>query len=152
MKIISKKQEDTPSNLSSYTPIRSIFDDFFRFPTFTDDFFLRPSLGVSNISADVWEEGDNVMVKMALPGVNKDDIKIDVERDSVRISGHTKKEEKEDSNKKYYFRSMESSFEQSFNLPAMIDTEKVEATFKDGVLEVKLPKAEQYKPKQIKVN
>ena len=72
--------------------------------------------------------------------------------DSVTISGHSKKEERsDDDSKKYYFRSMDSSYEQSFNLPTKIDPDKAEAEFRDGVLTIKMPKANEVKPKQIEI-
>ncbi len=88
---------------------------------------------------------------MALPGVSKDDVVLEIESDIIRIQGGKKVQKEDDKNKKYYFRSMETHFEQTFNLPKVVDAEKAEAKFKDGVLEVKLPKAEQYKPKRISI-
>jgi HSP20 family protein len=144
MKIITRDNNERPMRY----PIRSIFDDFFT-PSIweTQTFFNTPTL-----SADLWEEKDDVFVKMALPGISKEDIKINIMADTVSISGHTKKEEKsDDDSKKYYFRSMESSYEQSFNLPTKIDPDKAEAEFKDGVLTIKMPKANEVKPKQIEI-
>lgn len=150
MKIV--KRDDTKRTYpTSYFPFRSVFDDFFT-PTVWDDFFVsQPSF--SNLSADLWEEKDNIFVKMALPGIKKEDIKITINADNISISGLSKKEdESKEKEKKYYFRSMESSFEQSFNLPTKIDPDNVHAEFKDGVLTVKLPKAEEVKPKEIEIH
>jgi HSP20 family protein len=148
MKIV-KRDDGRRSYPSTYTPVRSIFDDFFA-PTLWDDFFTtQPSF--SNLSADVWEEKDDIFVKMALPGIKKDDIKITINEDNISIKGQSKDEEKEDKDKKYYFRSMETSFEQSFNLPTKVDPEKVDAEFKDGVLTVKLPKTEEVKPREVEI-
>ncbi len=147
-----KRKDGTQLPISTYTPVRSIFDDFFGMPSLMDEFFARPAIPrYPNISADIWEEDDNFFVKMALPGVEKEEIDIEVEADYVRIKGGQKKEEKDDTNKKYYFKSLETQFEQTFNLPTAVDASKVEASFKDGVLEVKLPKAEEYKPKKITI-
>jgi HSP20 family protein len=148
MKIV-KRDDGRRSYPSTYTPVRSIFDDFFA-PTLWDDFFTtQPSF--SNLSADVWEEKDDIFVKMALPGIKKDDIKITINEDNISIKGQSKDEEKEDKDKKYYFRSMETSFEQSFNLPTKVDPDKVDAEFKDGVLTVKLPKTEEVKPREVEI-
>jgi HSP20 family protein len=147
MKIV-KRDNGKRSYPSTYTPVRSIFDDFFA-PTLWDDFFTTPSL--SNLSADVWEEKDEIFVKMALPGIKKDDIKITINEDNISIKGQSKDEEKEDKDKKYYFRSMETSFEQSFNLPTKVNPDDVDAKFKDGVLTVKLPKADEVKPREIEI-
>ena len=148
MKIV-KRDDSRRTYPSTYTPIRSVFDEFFA-PTVWDDFFTTQSFG--SLSADIWEEENDVYVKMALPGVDKDDIKITINEDNISIVGNSKKEEEEkDKKRKYYYRSMESSFEQSFNLPTKVDPEKVEAEFKDGVLTVQLPKADEVKPREVKI-
>jgi HSP20 family protein len=149
MKII-KRDDSKRSYPSTYTPFRSIFDDFLA-PTVWDDFFTtQPSF--SNLSADIWEEKDNIFVKMALPGIKKDDIKITINEDNISIKGEAKEEEKDDKERKYYFRSMESAFEQSFNLPTKVNPDKVDAQFKDGVLKIKLPKADEVKPREIEIH
>ena len=149
MKIISRSS--APRRVQRYTPVNSLMDDFFRTPSLLDEFF-NSQLSTASVAADVWEENDEIMISMALPGVKKDDVEIEINADRVTIKGHTKDEEELDENKKYYFRSMESSFEQSFNLPTVVDADGAEAGFEDGVLTVRLPKSEQYKPKQIKVS
>lgn len=152
MKDITRK-DGTKVPITSYSPVRSIFDDFFTTSSLIDELMARPTLPkYTNLSADIWEEENNFFVKMALPGVKKDDIDIEVDADYVRIKGGTKKEDKEDTKKKFYFRSLETQFEQTFNLPSSIDVSKVEASFKDGVLELKLPKSEEYKPRKISIN
>ncbi len=149
MKII-KRDDNRRTYPSVYTPFRSVFDEFFT-PTVWDEFFTtQPS--VSSLAADIWEEKENIFVKMALPGVKKEDIKITINEDNISIFGNTKKEEEEkDEGKKYYFKSLESSFEQSFNLPTKVNPDSVEAEFKDGILEVKLPKADEVKPREIEI-
>ena len=151
---ITKREENNPQvSTSLYTPVRSIFDDFFRMPSLMDDMFSRTMMSAySNLSADIWEEDDNYFVKMALPGVSKDEINIEIDQDVIRISGSKKVEEKDEGKRKYYFRSLDTKFEQSFNLPTVVDADRAEANFKDGVLEVKLPKAEQFKPKKIAIS
>ena len=132
-----------------FRPINSVFDDFL-VPTIWNDFFSA-GLVQRNLFADVWEDSDNVYIKMAMPGVNKDDIKVEITGDTVSISGHVKEEDKEEGKNKYYFRSLERSFEQTFNLPTLVDSEKSTAEYKDGILMLTLPKSEQVKPKQIAV-
>lgn len=148
MKIV-RRDDGKRSYPTTYTPFRSIFDDFFT-PTVWDDFFTSPT-SYSNLSADVWEENDDVFVKMALPGIKKEDIKITINEDNISIKGATTEKEEDDKDKKYYYRSMESSFEQRFNLPTKVDPDKAEAEFKDGVLQVKLPKADEVKPREIEI-
>ena len=139
MKIV--KRDDISPN-RNYYPIRSIFDDFFwdEFPVVSQ-----------TPSANVWEENDTVHVEMAVPGLKREDIDITITSDSITISGNTKTEEKEDSKKKYYYRSMESSFEQSFNLPTKVDSNKAKAKLDNGIIHITLPKADEVKPKQITI-
>ncbi len=147
MKIIKR----TPQTQDvQFRPVNSMFDEFL-FPAIWNDFF-GTGLTQKNLFADVWEDKDNVYIKMAMPGVNKDNIKIEITGDMVSISGNIQEtEEKGEKDKKYYFRSLERSFEQTFNLPTLVDADRSKAEYKDGVLMLTLPKSEQVKPKQIEV-
>jgi HSP20 family protein len=145
MKIIKR---DNNANNAVYTPIRSIWDDFFTVPSLLDEpYFNSP---MREISADIWQEDDNIFVKMAVPGIKEEDLNITVENDFLKISATRKEEEKKDTDKKYLYRSMSSSFEQTFNLPNQVDTDAAEAKLEDGVVTIKLPKSEEQKAKQIK--
>ena len=108
--------------------------------------------GMWTPAVDIYENHDSVVVKAELPGVEKDQISVEVKDGILSLRGERKfeKEVKEES----YHRIERSygNFQRSFSLPVSVDQEKVTAKFKDGVLEVKLPKKEQAKPKQIKVN
>ena len=102
-------------------------------------------------AVDIAEHDDAYVVKVELPGVNKDDVKITLESNVLTISGD-KKQEKE-TKKENYHRVERSygSFQRSFTLPSTIKSEKIDASYKDGVLLVSLPKAEEAKTKQIEV-
>lgn len=151
---ITKRDNNNTQQLAttSYSPIRTMFDDFFRMPSLIDEMFNRSLMpSYSSLSADVWEEDENFFIRMALPGISKDGVEIEIDADTIRIRGSKRTEEKEDSKRKYYFKSLDTQFEQSFNLPTVVDADKAQATFKDGVLEVRLPKAEAYKPKKLTI-
>lgn len=128
----------------------SIWDEFFRFPTFSDEFFTPSTF--KSVSADLWEDEKNVYIKMAMPGINTEDIKIEMQEDVITLSGNTKSEEKDESKNKYYFKSMESSFEQSFRLPCKVDSDSADAKFESGVLKITLPKSKEQEKKVIKVS
>ena len=100
---------------------------------------------------DIFEEGDNFVVKAEIPGMKKEDIEVNLTDDMVTISGEKKQEEKVE--KKDYYRLERSygSFTRSFRLPKEVRTDKAKATFKDGVLEVKVPKTEEAKKKEKKI-
>ncbi|KKR05777.1 MAG: Heat shock protein, Hsp20 family [candidate division WS6 bacterium GW2011_GWF2_39_15] len=133
-----------------YTPFRSVFDDFFMSPF--DDFFTMTPSTSKNLWADMYEEDGNYVVKMALPGIKEDDVKISLEDGVLKIVASSKSEEKEEGKKRYLYKSMESSYEQRFNLPGKVDADKAEAKLEDGVITVKLPKTEEEKARQIKIS
>ena len=103
-------------------------------------------------SVDIFEDDDKLVLSVEVPGIDKKDIKINVENNVLSISGERKFEQEE---KKDNFRRIErryGSFYRSFTLPRAVDTEKIEATTKNGVLEITLPKREEAKPRQIEVS
>ena len=111
----------------------------------------RPAEVYGAYEVDIWDDPEHVYVEAELPGINKDDINISIEGGVLSIQGKKKaKEEKEVKGvhlqERYY-----GSFSRGFTLPSTVDTEKVEATFKDGVLRIVLKKIEKAKAKQIDV-
>ncbi len=133
------------------------FEDVFRkpFSLLRPSWFPRvrfPEIEEITPTIDVFEEGDNVVVKAELPGMGKEDIDVKVTDDIVTISGEKKKEEKVE--KKNYYRMERSygSFTRSLRLPTEVQTEKAVAKFKEGVLEVRIPKTEEAKKKEKKVS
>jgi HSP20 family protein len=102
-------------------------------------------------SVDIFEDKDDIVVKAEIPGIAKDDVNVNVTDNTITISGEKKKEEKVE--KKDYYRLERSfgSFSRTFHLPAEVQTNKAKATFKDGVLEVRMQKTEEAKKKETKV-
>lgn len=103
-------------------------------------------------AVDIIDEKDDIRVRADLPGMKKEEIEVSVNNDTLSIKGE-KREEKE-IKEKDYVRSERyyGAFHRSFTLPAGVDSQKVNAAYKDGVLEITLPKREDAKPKQIKVD
>lgn len=102
-------------------------------------------------AVDVYESDDDFLVKADLPGMEKNDIDISVHDGILTIKGE-KKLEKEYKDKSYiraerYY----GSFTRSIEIPSEVDAEKVKASYKNGVLELLIPKKEEAKPKQIKI-
>jgi len=100
---------------------------------------------------DIVETEDDLVLKADLPDVKLEDIDVDVENETLSIKGERRFEK--EANGKGYHRIERSygSFVRSFSVPSSVDTEKVSADYKNGVLTVKLPKKEAAKPKQVKV-
>mgnify|MGYP003392735325 CR=1 FL=1 len=107
--------------------------------------------GLWSPAVDIIDEKDQIRIKADLPGLKKEDIEVSADNDVLTIKGE-KKEEKE-IKEKDYVRSERyyGVFHRSFSLPTGVDPQKVNATYKDGVLEVTLSKREDAKPKQVKV-
>ena len=103
---------------------------------------------------DVQDKKDKLLVKAELPGMEKDDINITVEDNYLLIKGEKKvEEEKENKEKGYYHRECTyGSFQRAINLPREVDTEKIDASYKNGVLKLTLPKKEEAKPKHIDID
>jgi HSP20 family protein len=91
------------------------------------------------------------VVKAELPGMKKEDIDVSLTEDTITISGEKKKEEKIEKKDYYSLERSYGSFKRSFSLPAEVQTEKASAKFKDGVLEIRIPKTEEAKKKEKKV-
>ena len=108
--------------------------------------------GMWTPAVDIYENNDSVVVKAELPGVERDQISVEVKDGILTLRGERKfeKEVKEES----YHRIERSygNFQRSFSLPVSVEQDEVTARFKDGVLEVILPKKEQARPKQIQVD
>lgn len=100
---------------------------------------------------DVYETPNEVVVKAVVPGIKPDDVEITLTGNRLSIQGETK-EETEDKNKNYIRRETRyGSFSRTLELPTGIQTDKADAKFENGILTINLPKAEEVKPKTIKV-
>jgi len=102
-------------------------------------------------SLDIFEEGDKIVVKAEMPGIKKEDVEVSVTDHRMRISGEKKREEKVEKKNYYWEERSYGSFLRSFQLPSEVQTDKVEAKFKDGILEIRIPKTEEAKSKEKKV-
>lgn len=102
-------------------------------------------------SVDIFEEGNEIVMKADLPGIKKDDIKIDLTENLLTISGEKKKKEKLEREGYYRFERSYGSFCRRFELPGDLDTEKIKAHFEDGVLEVRIPMTKEAEKKHKKI-
>ena len=125
-----------------------MFDDpFFRIGKLDDD-----SMGMWNPKVDLYEKDDNFVIKAELPGVVKKDITIDLKDRILTLSGERSYDN--DVKEENYYRRERSygKFQRAFTLPADVDSDKIKAEFKDGVLQVEVPKPEEQKPKQVTIH
>jgi len=103
-------------------------------------------------SLDVIDEKDQLVVKVDLPGLTKKDVNVSVEDKYLTIRGEKKHEENIKQDNYLRVERQHGQFTRSICLPEHVDVNKTKANFKDGVLELKLPKKEEHKPKQIEVD
>ena len=122
-----------------------------------EDSFIRPGAwplpfdGGFSVPADVIETKDNIVVKLSAPGVKPEDIEIAVVGDTLTIKGETKSEEQFEEGSYIRKERRFGSFQRTFSLPTSVASDKAKAEFEHGVLTLTLPKAEEAKPKSIKV-
>jgi len=125
-----------------------LFDEDFFFPFFTTRYHSMPAVNIK-------EDEKKFVLDLAVPGIDKKDLKIELNEDVLTISSE-RKEEKEETREDYKRREFSyASFCRSFSLPENVDRDKIEANYKDGILTVTLPKIHEEKSKltkQIKIS
>lgn len=131
-----------------------MFDEFFKRP-FSSLLSRTPWLhslpemeSISAPNVDVYEEGDNIVVKAEVPGISKEEIEVTFKDNVLTISGEKKKEEKVEQKNYFQLERSYGSFSRSVYLPTEVKSEEASATFRDGVLEITIPKTEE--SKQVK--
>ena len=106
-----------------------------------------------NISIDVVRKPDEIIVKASLPGIKPDDIDITVEENLLTLKAQRAEEFKTGDDTAYLIRERTSgSYYRALRLPDTVDVDKIRSEYEHGVLTITLPKMEEKKPKQIKVN
>jgi HSP20 family protein len=112
--------------------------------------FQRATL--SDIPAvDVYDQNDELIVKAEIPGLEKDEVDVSIEGNTLTIKGEKHKEHEVKHQDYYRAERTFGAFSRSVELPVSVQTDKVNATFKNGVLEIRLPKSEEAKKSVIKV-
>ncbi|HZV36677.1 MAG TPA: Hsp20/alpha crystallin family protein [Verrucomicrobiae bacterium] len=108
-------------------------------------------LSVWNPAIDLFEDADTVTVKAELPGMKKEEIEVSLHDGMLSISGERKSEQKYEDAQTHRSERFVGVFQRSITLPAAVKGDQVKAQYKDGILTVTLPKAEEAKRKQIEV-
>lgn len=120
---------------------------FFNEPFFSGSDFFVPAFP----KLDIEDKKDSIVIKADIPGVDQKDINIEAQEDCLVIQGKTE-ESKEEKSKNYYRQERKSgSFYREIPLPCAVDSKAVTASFKNGVLEVHLPKIDTKNEKRVKV-
>jgi HSP20 family protein len=112
---------------------------------------LWPRLGEWELPIDMYQTANEVVVKASVPGLKSEEVDVSITGDTLTIKGEHK-EEKEVEEENYIYKERRyGTFSRSMLIPVKVKSDKAEAVFEDGTLTLTLPKAEEVKPKQIKV-
>ena len=103
-------------------------------------------------TVDMFDKDNEIVVKAEVPGIDKENIKISVSGSVLTIKGEMKKEEEVKEEDYYYAERSYGSFSRSLTLPCKVEEGKIKAEYKDGILELHLPKEAKSQPKEIKVD
>ena len=144
--------------LSPFQEMDRYFDEFFHHPfaLFRHPRWGRPPLFSETDEllpvADVFEEKNEVVIKLEIPGIDKKDIDITIHAGSLIISGEKKQEETVEEKNYHRTECSYGSFRRQFALPEDVDGDQAKASFKNGILEIRMPRSETAQKKQITID
>lgn len=151
-------QKAAPSNLMPFEEMESALENFFprgwsrpggsQWPALRE---LSRALESRFPHIDVIDRDDEILVKAEVPGVDKKDLDVSVTDDAVTIRGSTRHEEEEQKENYYRREISHGTFARTIALPAAVDSGKAKAKFKDGILELVMPKTETRKRRSIDI-
>ncbi|MDI6801589.1 MAG: Hsp20/alpha crystallin family protein [Thermodesulfovibrionales bacterium] len=127
-----------------------LFEDFFA-PVSRRRRWIRPEAGVVVPNVEMYDRKNDIVLKAELPGISKEDIDLTITKDSLTLKGEIRKEEEVKEEDYYAAERSYGSFTRTIAMPVEVDAGKAKASFKNGVLEIVLPKKEEAKPKEIKI-
>ena len=127
--------------------VNSLFQDSFVRPRG----FQASGAGVGTFPIDVRENENDYVIHASLPGIKPDDVQITVHGDTLTIRGELKDEEEKKGEHWHIHERRSGVFQRSLSLGAPVSSDKAEANFEHGVLTLTLPKAEEAKPRQIRI-
>lgn len=131
-----------------------MLDDFFGRrirPWWPERWFRADEMEVKPPIIDVFEEKDDIVVKAELPGMEKDNIDVNLTDHRLTIKGEKKKEDEVKEENYYRAERSYGSFLRTLDLPKDVRADKVKASFKNGILEIRMPKTEEARTKEVKV-
>ena len=109
------------------------------------------SFGAWAPPVDIFEKDHKLVIRAELPGVQKDDIEVGIENGVLTLKGERKREAEFNEDNAYRLERVYGAFTRSFSLPTTVDPSKIEAVYKEGVLQVTVPKLEAAKPKKVQI-
>ena len=125
--------------------VNRLFDNFFGRPASTTGRAWVPPV-------DMYATKDDVVLTLELPGVSEKDVNVSITGDLLTVKGERRFEHQANEQELLHVERTYGKFERLVQLPMAVQADRVKATYRDGVLEIKLPKAEELKPKEIKID
>ena len=140
-----------------WEPFRNVNDIQGEMNRLFDSFFGRPATVAACERmwaplVDMYETKDDLFVTLELPGVREKDVHVSITGDMLTVKGERRFESDVKDEGYYRLERVYGKFERSMPLPIPVQADKVKATYRDGVLEIRLPKVEEVKPKEIKID
>jgi HSP20 family protein len=135
-----------------WTNLRDELNSFFELPFWSGSARAGQLFSGWSPVLDLYQSSDNLIAVVELPGMRKEDIEISLHDGTLTISGERKGESSGNCDKAERTERYIGTFRRSIALPTRVNANKVSATYRDGILTVTLPKAEEVKPKQIQVS
>jgi len=140
-----------------WAPFRNVNDIQGEMNRLFDSFFGRPATVAAGERmwapvVDMYETKDDLFVTLELPGVREKDVHVSITGDMLTVKGERRFESDVKDEGYYRLERVYGKFERSMPLPIPVQADKVKATYRDGVLEIRLPKVEEVKPKEIKID
>jgi HSP20 family protein len=144
-------KREAPKLVSPFSEMERMMADFMRrpFSMFPPMWPRMEFIEDEMIPAvDIYEEDDSIVAKVELPGMKKEDISVELNNGILKISGEKKREEKVEKKNYHRIERSSGSFERRISLPVETQADKAKASFKDGVLQIKIPKSDEAKKKE----
>jgi HSP20 family protein len=143
------RRPDTSQESSVTTPFR-VFEELF------NDWFSRASdrsrTEAWRPAVDILEEGGNLILRVEVPGVTEKDIELKLEGQLLSVSGEKNLESESESANFYRMESYSGKFSRSFTLPDTVDTDKISANYRNGILAITVPQKPEVRPREIPVS
>jgi HSP20 family protein len=124
-----------------------------------DSLFGRPTAVATGAGAHAWapvfdmyETKDELVLNVELPGIREKDVSVSITGDILTVKGERAFNQEQKDENYFHLERVYGKFERSIQLPLPVQADRVKATYRDGVLEVRLPKADEVKPKEIKID
>ena len=128
-------------------------EDFFKKPIESnDDKWIDEGRYEGQLSVDVYEDGDNIIIKSTIAGIKSEDVDISIDNEMITIKGQRQQNEEINEDSYYYQECYWGGFSRSIILPVEIQADKVDASLKNGVLKIILPKAKKSKSVSVTIN